>query len=285
MNKETKKQLVLSAVMLFFIVCTMILWYDNFIFHTYVNQVDYQFCFRGSNDDILIEGFEMFQNNQKAYEGQGRIMALKNDFFKKGDKIQCQLTFQDSHQQDYKYTHVYQVKNDNEVCYLDLQEDAIKNYQFQVTQIKGQITITRQKKVIYDQPLYLVAQDLSVYNGSNKDYSIQDVYVGESWLKTGYLTSTIDHLSSSYEQCVIDYVCIDKDQTAKDINDYERIAQISAKTSEVLNHQKQEVCYYEEGNLLDKDIKCVITLFNQDEEPLTFVMNLSSAMKAGVSHE
>lgn len=285
MNKEIKKQLVLSAVMLFFIVCTMVLWYDNFVFHTYVNQVDYQFCFRGSNDDILIEGFEMYQNNQKAFEGQGRIMALKNDLFKKGDKIQCQFTFQDNHQQEYKYTHVYQVQNDNEVCYLDLQEDTIKNYQFQVTQIKGQITMTRQKKVIYDQPLYLVSQGLSVYNGSNKDYSIQDVYVGETWLKTGYLTSKIDHLASSYEQCVIDYVCIDKDQVTKDINDYERIAQISGKTSEILNHQKQEVCYYEEGSLLNKDMKCVITLYNQEEEPLTFVMNLSSAMKAGTSYE
>ena len=39
MNKEIKRQLILSGILLCMLVSTLFLWYDNFMFHTYVNIV------------------------------------------------------------------------------------------------------------------------------------------------------------------------------------------------------------------------------------------------------
>ncbi|MFQ7801637.1 MAG: hypothetical protein ACLRHW_19410 [Coprobacillus cateniformis] len=46
MNKEIKRQLILSGILLCMLVSTLFLWYDNFMFHTYVNVADYQYCFK-----------------------------------------------------------------------------------------------------------------------------------------------------------------------------------------------------------------------------------------------
>lgn len=150
MEKEIKKQLILSIILLFFIIITMMFWYDNFMFHTYVKQVDYQYCFSGSNEDMMIQGYELFQNSQKAYIGNARLLSTQNNFLLKGDQLECIVTFTDKQDQTYQYTHQYQVKSSNEVCYLQQAEDDKKDHQLEITNAKLELKITRQKKLVYE---------------------------------------------------------------------------------------------------------------------------------------
>lgn len=288
MDKEIKKQLILSTIILFFVIITMIFWYDNFIFHTFIKQVDYQYCFSGENDDVLVEGYEIFQNSHKAYSGNARLLSTQNNFFLKGDQIECTVTIKDQQNHTYQWTNQYQVQSSNEVCYFQQKEDMKKTHQLEITTAQMQLIVKRKNKVVYDNQIPLNPNELTVYNGSNKDYSIQNVYVGDSWLKTGYFSSTIENLSQQYPKCIIDYVCSNKDDPNHDVNNYEPIVHISGDTSTILKNERQETCFYDqEGKLSQKELKCVISLFKSDEDqnPLTFVIDLHGAMKAGGLNE
>lgn len=288
MDKEIKKQLTLSVGILILVVLSMLFWYDNFMFHTYIKKVDYQYCFSGNNDDVMIQGYELFQNSQKSYSGNGRLLSTENNFFLKGDQVECYMTFIDNHNQKYQLTHQYKIKSSNEVCYLSQQEDHKKDNRLKISQAYMQLKIKRHDKYIYDKKINLNSNELVIYNGSNKDYSIQNVYVNDYWLKTGYISSTIDNLSKQYQQCVIDYVCLKDEGNEEDVNDYDRIIHLTGETSTIMKNEQQEVYFHDQqGQLLQKDIKCVISLYKDenDQKPLTFVIDLHGIMKAGVSNE
>lgn len=287
MNKESKKQLILSTGLLLMILLTLFLWYDNFVFHTYIKKVDFQYSFHGSNGDVMIEGYEFFQDSGNSYYGNGRILSTQNNFLLKGDKIECTITFVDATNEVYEYKHQYQVKSSDEVCYIDEKEDEKKDHNIDITSAKMQIAITRNKKKIYDESIHLIEDQLVTYNGSNKNYTITDVYVSQSWLKTGYFSSTIEDLSQQYDRYSIDYMCIDADGDIDDINNYERIAHITGDINSLLYNDNQDICFYDnEGSLLDKEIKCVITFEKDDQEsPLSFIIDLHGTIKEGVINE
>lgn len=288
MNNEIKKQLLLSMVLLIFVIGTMIFWYDNFMFHTYIKQVDYQYCFSGVNQDVMIQGYELFQNSQKAYSGNARLLPMQNNFFIKGDQIECIVTLTDNNDHTYQYTNHYQVKSTNEVCYLSQNEDQKKDHQLEIVKAQMQFIMKRQNKVIYDEMIPLNANALTIYNGSNKDYTIQNVYVTDYWLKTGYFSSTIDNLSGQYSKCVIDYLCLNNESDEDDVNNYDRIVHMSGNTATILKNENQEIYFYDQqGQLSQKKLKCVITLLRNDEDdkPLTFVIDLHGAIKAGGVNE
>lgn len=288
MNNEIKKQLALSIVLLIFVIGTMFYWYDNFIFHTYKKQVDYQYCFSGINEDVMIQGYELFQNSQKAYSGNGRLLSVQNNFFLKGDQLEYTVTFTDNHNRTYQYKNQYQIKSTNEVCYLPQNVDHKKDHQLEIVKAQMQFVMKRQNKVIYNEMIPLHANKLTIYTGGNKDYMIQNVYVTDNWLKTGYFSSTIDHLSEQYPKCVIDYVCCMDETQEDDVNNYDRIVHISGDTSTILKNEKQDIYFYDQqGQLSQKKLKSVITLLKSesDENPLIFVIELHGAIKAGGINE
>ena len=288
MNKEIKKQLLLSMSLFLVVILSMIFWYDNFMFHTYIKKVDYQYCFSGNNDDVMIQGFELFQNSQKAYNGGGRLLATENNFFLKNDQIECSMTFIDTENHTYQYTHQYKIKSSDEVCYLSQQEGNKKNPRLEISQAYMQVKVKRENQYVYDEKFQLMNNELIVYNGSNKDYSIQDVYVNDYWLKTGYISSTIDNLSGQYEKCVVDYICLKDQGNKEDINDYDRIVHLTGETSTIMKNENQEIYFYDQdGQLSSKDMKCVVSLYKNenDQNPLTFVIDLHGTMKAGVNNE
>lgn len=288
MNKEIKKQLLLSVIMLVIIISTMFFWYDNFMFHTYIKKIDYQYCLEGNNADVIVDGYQFFQNSQNAYFGNGRILSTQNNFFLKNDNIECVVTLTDSNQNIYQYKHQYKVRSSNEVCMLDQKIDEKKNVSMDIKDAKLQLIIKRKNKVIYDEELKLHKKDLVTYNGSNKNYTIHDVYVTDSWLKTGYFSTTIENLEDQYQKYSIDYVCLKDDQNEVDVNNYERIVHMTGDTTSLLQNENQQVCFYDfEGSLLEKNIKCVITLYkdHQDQNPLTFMINLHGTIKEGTTYE
>ena len=70
MNNEVKKQLTLSLILLALLIATLFFWYPNFMFHTYVERLDYQYCLRGENDEFVVDGYQFYQDGQT--QGYGR---------------------------------------------------------------------------------------------------------------------------------------------------------------------------------------------------------------------
>ena len=95
MNKEIKKQLILSFVLLTFVVATLFFWYQNFIFHTYGEKVDYQYCLYAQNEEWQIAGYEFYQKelseagnslrkNSYGYGGSGPGASAATQPFQAG---------------------------------------------------------------------------------------------------------------------------------------------------------------------------------------------------------
>ena len=82
MNNEVKKQLTLSLILLTLLIATLFFWYPNFMFHTYVERLDYQYCLRGENDEFVVDGYQFYQDGQTQGYGHARITPLKSQVFK-----------------------------------------------------------------------------------------------------------------------------------------------------------------------------------------------------------
>lgn len=286
MDKLVKRQLALSTGLLLIVLITLMAWYDNFIFHTYIDQKQYQSYYQGVNEDIQIEGFEFYQNPQGSYLGNGRVMSLKNDFFLKGDRVRFSFVNETSQKDAVSFQQDHTIQEQNEVCYLELQK-LDQKYEFdQVNQLTLRIQIERKNKVIYDKNMTMDKVELMTYTGSNKDYTIQNVYATSSWLKTGVL-SFDEKITQEYQYCTVDYLILKENGQPDDLDDYERFAYISQKMTDMKKTPQQEAYFYDQADsLLDKDIRCVITLKKDetDQQPLVFTIDLHKIVKDGDNH-
>ena len=201
MNKELKRQLILSGILVCFIISTLFLWYNNFMFHTYVNTDDYQYCFAGGNEELSIDGYQFYKNKEGQKHGNARIIALKDQFLLKDDSIHVIVT--SLKDKDLVFEHQLSVKGDNEVLTLSEDETKEKLSENDLTQLSVQIIIKRQNKTVYDQTVPLQKQDVYTYNGANKDYAISNVYVTSSWLKTGDFSSKIKNIEKQYNIVIL----------------------------------------------------------------------------------
>lgn len=284
MNNETKKQLYLSLGLLAIIMMSVFVWYDNFVFHTYIKQVDFQNYFYGSNNDIMIDGYELCQDSQSAYYGNARILSTNEGVFKKGDSVTFTVKLTDQNESVHTYKHTHKVKNNNEVINLD--KESIDKMAHNTTIVHGNVNIkvSRKKKVVYNEDLRLQIGEIVTYNGGNKDYKIQDVFVADKWLKTGYFSSTITNLEDLYEYCIIDYTYLKENGDRENFDDYVRFAHLSMDTHSLLSNVEQEVYFYDdEGSLHEKQIICFVTLKEKkdDASGMTFMVELSGVMKVG----
>lgn len=288
MNKEIKRQLILAVILLFFLVSTLFLWYSNFIFHTYINVVDYQYCFYGENDTFIVDGYEFYKNELGVKHGKARIIPLAENVVLKDDVIQITFELTSSNQQKYSFKQKVKVKTDNAVCFMDEQdtEEMLSTQDFLKASLK--IEVIRNEKNVYEQNIDMNEQPLVVYNGGNKDYTIQSVYVTSSWLKTGLFSSTKKGIEKEYPTITIDYLYLKDEGNKDDINDYERFAYVKGATRDMLDGKIQEVAYYDnEGSLLDKELCCVVTLIKDEttQDVYTFMINLHGAVKAVKAYE
>ena len=278
MNKEVKKQLILSFVLLALLMTTLFFWYPNFVFHTYVETLDYQYCLSGTNDELAIDGYEIYQDGKTQGYGHARMISLKPDFFQKGDDITLTLVLSD----DVQLTQSMTVENDHDVIIMQeqktdqiLQEDDIQKAQLQVE-------IVRDQKEIYSQSITMKNQDMLTYTGANKDYSLTNVYVTSSWLKTGIFSSKNKDIAKEYPYMIVDYLYLKDQDGSEDINDYERFVYMNGKTEDFLTNQMKNIGYYDgEESLLDMNLCCVITLMKEenDTNPYTFILPLNPVQK------
>lgn len=282
MNKEMKRQLILATILLCLLVSTLFLWYNNFHFHTYMNVVDYQYCFTGENDEFMIDGYEFCKQDREQKNGQARILALKEQFLLKGDHIEAAFII-NKNDEEYRYEQTIEVHTDNEVCFLNLLDT---NQQISAEDFVGAqlaIKVIRDEKSVYEKEIPMFNQSLVIYNGSNKNYTIQNVRVTSSWLKTGQFSSTIRHIGEKYPYIIMDYLYLKDGGNEEDINDYERFAYVKGKTDEILKGEHEQIAYYDgEGSLLDKELRCVVTLSDNknQKEPYTFMIELHGTIKA-----
>ncbi len=278
MNKEVKKQLILSFVLLALLMTTLFFWYPNFVFHTYVETLDYQYCLSGANDELAIDGYEIYQDGKTQGYGHARMISLKPDFFQKGDDITLTLVLSD----DVQLAQSMTVENDHDVIIMQeqktdqiLQEDDIQKAQLQVE-------IVRDQKEIYSQSITMKNQDMLTYTGANKDYSLTNVYVTSSWLKTGIFSSKNEDIAKEYPYMIVDYLYLKDQDGSEDINDYERFVYMNGKTEDFLTNQMKNIGYYDgEESLLDMNLCCVITLMKEenDTNPYTFMLPLNPVQK------
>lgn len=284
MNNENKKQLYLSLGLLFALVISMFMWYDNFMFHTYIKQVDFQHYFYGSNNDVLIDGYELCQDSQSGYYGNARILSTNTGVFKKNDNVTFTVKLTDQNEVAHTYKHTYKVKTNDEVLYLNKESAEKMDHNTDIVHGEVKVTIKRNKKTVYDETVRLQIGEIITYNGGNKDYKIQDVFVADKWLKTGYFTTTIENLEDLYEYCIIDYTYLKDSGDRNNYDDYVRFAHVANDTHTVLQNTKQDVYFYdEEGSLHDKQIYCFVTLKEKktDTTGLTFMVDLSGVLKVG----
>ena len=279
MNKEIKRQLILSGILLCLLVSTLIFGYDNFHFHTYIPVDDYQYAFEVKNDVIKIENYEFSKHNQKMAYGGARILPLQDNFYMKDDILKIKVNIKDQ-----SFDYQYEIKDHNEVVvmpYLDgdfqFQEDDLKNVQLD-------LTIERDQKDIYHQTFDMKQEDVYMYSGSNKDYLIQNVYVSDHWLKTGDLSSKIDDIEKKYQTITIDYLYLKDNGDKENLNDYERFIHIQGKTNDVLSGKLNQTQFYDgQGSLLEKTFVCVVTL--DDGKPFVFKLPLHAQKKVVDEHD
>ena len=284
---ETKKQLYLSLGLLSVLMVSLLMWHENFMFHTYIKQVDFQNYFYGSNNDVMIDGYELCQDSQSAYYGNARILATNEGIFKKNDTITFTVKLTDQNDVVHDFKHTHKVKTNGEAVYL--KKNSLDKMDHNTEIVRGEINVKvkRGKKTIYNEDVRLQIGDIITYNGGNKDYKIQDVYVADKWLKTGYFSTTLKDIENRYGYCIIDYTYLKENGDRNNFDDYVTIAQVAMDIHEMLLNAKQSVYHYDgEDSLHDKQIICFVTLKEKknDETGLTFMVDLSGVVKVGVNN-
>ena len=278
MNNEVKKQLTLSLILLALLIATLFFWYPNFMFHTYAERLDYQYCLRGENDEFVVDGYQFYQDGQTQGYGHARITPLKSQVFKKNDEVTLTLILSQEHQLSQKI----KIQNDDQVVTLDEQESEDAFLEEDIQNAKLQISVNRQNKTTYDQTIELKNQDMLTYTSENKDYTLTNVYVTENWLKTGVFSSKDQDLAKEYPYMIINYMYSHEQNHEVNINDYERFVYLKGKTEDFLNDQMEEIGYYDgQGSLFDMQLCCVITLMKSEDDlhPYTFTLPLSPIQK------
>lgn len=287
MNKEIKRQLILSVVLLCMLILTLFFWYDNFIFHTYVNTSDYQYCFMGNNEDLSINGYEFYKDRDEQSHGGARIVALNDRFFLAGDQVLATFVIKNG-KEEIRYEHQFNVKSDNEVLFMNTEKTQEQLSDDELKDVSLEIVVKRDGGNVYEQIVPMNRQQIVVYNGANKNYALQNVYATASWLKTGDFVSTDQQIDKEYPYMIIDYLYLKENGNADNIDDYERFAYVKGKTKDILAGKNKTAAFYDDkGSLLERELRCVVTLTKEDTatEGYTFMLNLKGAIKAVDSHE
>lgn len=267
MDKEMKKQLVLCGMLIFLISSTLFLWFDSFSFQTYTKITDEQLCYSYYDDSLKIDGYELFYKNESLQTGGARIVGLD---VKKNDKVIVKAIINEE-----ELTFNQTVKTDNQIVYISYKDIKEKINITDITNIPLSIEIQRNKKKVYSTDIELNKVELKTYTGSNKDYSISNGYLTDSWFKAGYFHSIDSNLYEKYPDMTMDYTYYKDEESLE----YTRFIHIIAKTEEFLNGLTEVYYFDEENSLKDKDIVVYITL--KGEKEFTFKIDLKPTLNEG----
>ena len=274
MNKEIKRQFMCIGILLCLLVGTMFLWYRNFIFHSYVDRVDYLYSYSLQDDDFMIDGLQATRKSNVSSFGGGRLLWLDNQM-KANDEVI--LTY---HVNDKSLKQKVKVKANTQMLSLNVIDPQEAFDDVGPAWFEFDIQIMRKGKSIYQKSAQLHRDEVVHYTGNNKHYSLQNVFVTPSTLKTGDFYTTDPSLFEDYPFITIDYLIHKGDDVQ--INDYERFANVSGKTEDILENQHNTLSYYQgEGSLLDYDMICVVTLYKStaNDDKFSFAIQLEPKSK------
>ena len=277
MNKENRNQLILILIIISMVTATLISWYPQFTFHTFVEPDVKQYFMFGNNKEFRIDGYEFFYDEHQYYGG-GKLYVLTDNMVLKSDIIE--LSFKNGH---HVYSHKIKVKKSNDIIDIPLldSQSALQS----LNEGKMDIKITRKKKVIYNESLDFKVQPFMILNGMNKDYLVQNISVTSDVLKTGVFSTNIKDLYKEYPYMEIDYL-VGGYKESETYNDATRFIHMKGKTKDFLNNEISQKEYFYDGDLLEKKIRCVVSLLKNenDKEPFVFELDLSQSVKE-VSYE
>lgn len=277
MNKENKNQLILICVIMSMVLYTLINWYPQFVFHTFKEPDVKQYFMSGENKDFKIDGYEFFYDEQQYY-GNAVLSVKTENMILKSDIIE--LSFKSD---NHEYTHKIKVKKSAQ----ELKIPFVQTHSVIQSLSDGDmnIKITRKKKVIYNETIDFITEPFVILNGMNKDYLVQNISVTSNVLKTGVFSSSIKDLSEKYPYMEIDYLVSNQNEL-ESYNEAIRFIHMKGETKEFLDNKISEKQYFYEGNLLEKNIVCVVSLLKSedDQEPYVFKLDLTQSVKE-VSYE
>lgn len=270
MKKEAQRQLLMIIGLMSLISLTLWLWFDSFSFQTYTKIMDEQLCFHYKDIELNIDGFEIYHKNNIIQAGGARIVGL--DVLKDDQLIiECQISSQKIMKLEYEIN----VEKDDQIIYLDYQDidklnlDDIQSVQFMISN-------KRNHKQVYKNKISLKQSKLITYNGSNKDYSIFNAYLGEHWFKAGYFHCIDEEFYKEYPTMIIDYMYLKENGHKADLDDYQRFMH-NENTTKAFIEGFNDVYYDENNELKDKEICAVITL--QGEKDFVFKIDLNPMVK------
>lgn len=280
MNKELKKQLVLSGILLGIVTITLTLWYRNFVFHTYGETLNYQYCFKGENEVLMIDGYEFYQDDQQSIYGGAKMTALK-PLWLQGDVIKVSLSFGSQKQEDLTLQATAQNQETLTLPYMEHHQNIREE---NLQKVGLHVTITRKQEIIEEYDIPLSNQTVYSYTGANKDYAFAQVYATSSWLKTGHFSTKKKNLAEDYPYMTIDYLYLPYEASLQEapINDYERFIYLKGQTQDFLDQKIGDVGYFDKsGSLLEQKLCCVVSLMTSkdDRDPYTFMIELEPVQK------
>lgn len=272
MKKETQKQLLMSLVLIALISLTLWLWFDSFSFQTYTKILDEQLCFYFKDEELKIDGFELYHKNEIIQAGGARIEGLevlKNDQL----YIECQIKTK----KDIVLKYEVKIEKDDQVIYLDHQNIRLSDLK-DVQSMKMKILNKRKKKEIYKNEILLKQSQLKTYTGSNKDYSLSNAYLGDHWFKGGYFHCIDENFYQEYPKMIIDYMYLKENGDVENLDDYQRFMHLENQTKKFLDGYN-DVYFDEDDELKNKDICAIITLVGEKE--FVFRIDLKPTISEG----
>lgn len=280
LEKKYRVQLILSIVFALIVSGSLFFMYSTFSFHTYDQVVYYDYMLSTSNDKISLENYEVYKDEKLSTLGGGTLVIKDSNILNVSDTLK--ITVKGKAENGKSVEGMYLVSSNGQTNSFSLPYNATqikdKKEQREITSIKeASIKITNlQDAVILEEQLEVLP--LQSVSGSNKEYRIENAYIGEKFMRLGKLAVNSD-IQKEYPNISLEYRYV-KDKKKED---YVVFKKVSETTKTYLEKKESEVFYLEdeEESLLDKELSVVVILSNSEDQ-YAFSIDLS---KAGETNE
>lgn len=263
MKRIDKTHLSIALLLVIVLLIPLVKQYSNFIFHTYETRVYTKEIYMSRTDEAVMDYYSVIENEDGFQLGKAKIEIKNHDFISEGDEIEIDTIIDDR-----TFKHVLQ-KEDLYHYNLDLITDRHLD---DVNNIDVVIHNLTSEKVI---SLPLVKENLSVYGGQNKEFSVKELYVYKNRIHFGSINcENLNKWLEDYDEVSLEYRYRKADADSN--NPYAVFYKTEGKLEDVFNHYSLSIEDIEmpEGLYLqDLDLSLVVIL--KGEEDLAFSIQLN----------
>lgn len=241
--------------------------YDVFRFHTYGEVVHYDNLLTLDNEQISLENFEVYKDENEVKVGGGTLTFKNSDIIPEGTVIKVLVEVSNTNKNNQIIYEIVYLKGQSsyQLEYQDIKiKDSLNNIE------NAKIVINYGEQEIKDN---LNILDLNRVNGSNKIYRIDNAYLGSSFMRLGYISTNDITIIDKYPSINLEYRYLEEVDGKEE---YVVFKKIEAKTKEYFNNPQNYIYYHnkEDSSLLDKQLSVVIILEN-DQDNYIFSIDLT----------